>query len=242
MATPPTFVAEYEVASWDTSKASATAASVAVETGDVLVCACGSEDNATQISSVAGGSLTWTEQQGVEVASYTTAYIFTAVATSTTSFTVTVTASNTSFKWGFSLTVWRGSDGVGASNKANTASEAPSLSLTTQEANSAIVYLNGDWTAADGASRTWRAINSITPTAGNNRERVYFRNSANYTVYSAYWEDAGAAGAKTTGLTAPTAQKCSKVAVEVKGAAGAAVTRTPSGMYVSQGVQRAAFW
>jgi len=41
-------------------------------------------------------------------------------------------------------------------------------------------------------------------------------------VYVAYYPDAGTAGSKTVGLSAPTGQQYSIVAVEIKGTAGAA--------------------
>jgi hypothetical protein len=97
-------------------------------------------------------------------------------------------------------------------------SGAPSLSITTTQDNSAIVVANGDWNATDGASRTWRTAGSSAT------ENTYFRDSTRYTAYGAYHADAGTAGGKTVGLSAPGGQKYSIIAVEVKGTAAAAAT------------------
>jgi hypothetical protein len=123
----------------------------------------------------------------------------------------------------FNLNVlqFRDSDGVGASVSNNTTG-TPSISITTTQDNSAVAVIIIDWNAADGASRTWLTVNSITPTSGNGGERTYFRNASFYTVYAAYWSDVGAAGAKTVGLSAPGSQQYSIIAVEVKGAASSA--------------------
>lgn len=172
-----------------------------------------------------GTAQSWTQQQVVNVASYTWITIWTAIASVGQSMTVTVTRNadpGGTDLFGCNALTFRGSDGVGASAKTNVSSGAPSLALTTVAANSAIIAINGDWNAADGTTRTWRTINSITPTAGNGLEVTYFRNAAQWTIYGAYWNDAGAAGSKTTGISAPSTMKYSIVAVEVKGAAGAA--------------------
>jgi hypothetical protein len=71
-------------------------------------------------------------------------------------------------------------------------------------------------------------VNGITPTAGNALERLYFRDSVRYTAYDGYWSDAGAAGANSYGLSAPSAQDYAVIAVEVKGTAGGGATLPPT--------------
>lgn len=209
----PTYIQEAETA-WNTDANTVSAvvtASFSVQTNDVLVAIGASSDNAVTLS-VSGGSLTWTQRQVVNVASNCWISVWTATATSSTSFAVTFTRTGaTSVFYGGNVLTFRGSTGVGASAKTNTTG-APSLGLTTTGANSAIVVANADWNAVDGASRTWRTG------AGTLSESSYFRDSAQYTLYAGYHADAGAAGSKTVGLTAPTGQKYAIVAVEVLGA------------------------
>lgn len=242
MATPPSFIQEAETV-WTTnanSTASVTTDSFTVQANDVLVAFAviegynpGSGNMTLSISDNTSGALTWTNQQVVQVTEYTWVSVWTTT-TDARSMTVTLTRSTdpgTDMYFGANVLTFRGSDGVGASNKTNVSSGAPSLALTTTTDNAAIVAANGDWNAADGSSRTWRTINSITPTSGNGLERTYFRDSAHYTVYIAYWSDVGSAGSKTTGLSAPSGQKYSIAVVEVKGAAAAATKAPPPTLF-----------
>lgn len=234
MATPPTFIGEFETA-WNVSTTPKTTASITAVANDVLVAIAvnegygdytGSNDDWLADLVPSGGSLTWTQRQEVIVNDYTYATIYTAVVDSDKSMTVTFTRTGTVGSnalvlwWGGNVLQFRGSDGVGASNKTNVASGGPSLALTTTVDNSAVVSVSGDFAAVDGASRTWRTVNGITPTSGNSLEVSYFRDASHYAVYGAYWSDVGAAGSKTVGLSAPSTQKYSICAVEVKGAAG----------------------
>lgn len=212
--TAPTFISETETA-WNSTTSPKTTASISVQTGDVLVAYSVVEDHASQIS-IAGGSLTWTLQQEVNVTNFTRVFVWTTTATSTTSFTVDFTRGASARFYGGNVLVWRGSDGVGASNKTNTTG-APSLALTTSFANSAIVTVVGDWDADDGTTRTWRTVNSITPSSGAGTEPTYFRDAAHYTVYAAYYTNAGAAGSKTVGISSPSAMTYSIAAVEIRG-------------------------
>src|ERR1043166_3044012 len=153
----PTFIQEAETV-WNTSTSPKTTASFNVQTGDLLVALLVGADSGggTGGFSISGGSLSWTTQQEIGVASYCSCTVWTTVATSTTSVTVTFTRNMAAVLYGGNVLTFRGSDGVGASSKTNVASGAPTLNLTTTQANSAIVVVNGDWTATDGASRTWR--------------------------------------------------------------------------------------
>jgi hypothetical protein len=218
----PTFVQEAETAWNDTASPRATA-SFAVESGDILVACAVSENHLPPPFSVSnsGTGLTWTKQQEVDVTDYTGVAQATAAAGATTSLTVSVSKNAGTSDWfGQNTLTFRDADGVGASAKTNVASGAPSLNLTTTQDNSAIVVAVGDWNAGDGSARTWRTVNSITPSAGNGLELTYFRDTVRYTLYLAYYPDAGSAGSKTVGLSAPSGQKYSIVAVEIKGTGG----------------------
>lgn len=135
----------------------------------------------------------------------------------------------------------RGSDGFDAASSSNngTGSGAPSWTLTTTTNNCLIVAVVVDWNAVDGASRTWRTVNGITPTAGNGFERSYVLSGTGaLTYYVAYWPDVGAAGAKTLGLSTPNTMRWVGCSVSLKGAAG-----IPNKLIgINQTVKRAAFW
>lgn len=220
----PTFVS-YTDTGWATTVTTASVAtsSISVQSGDILVAVGATSDSAVTLA-VSGGSLTWTAAQSINVSSYCSAYIWTATASSTTSFAVTFsrTGGSTSQKYGGGVYVFRAAS-IGNSSKTNTTG-APSLALSSSQANSAIVQINADWNAADGASRTWRTINSTTPTSGSGYEKAYYRDASQYVVYSAYWPDVGSTGSKTTGLSAPSGQQYAVIALEVKGAASAATS------------------
>jgi hypothetical protein len=211
---PPTFVGEYESA-WDNTTTPKTI-SVTVQTGDVLVISGVTADSVKTLNTPTGGSHSYTLRQSSAVASNTGVYLWTAVAVADETFTLSVAAVGAGAQfWGFNCLQYRNSDGVGASNKA-TSFGAPNMTLTTTQSNSAVVAVNGDWSAADGTTRTWRTVNAITPAIGSG-EQSYFRDDTQYAVYVAYWSDVGSAGLGTYGLSAPTGQVFSLCAVEVYG-------------------------
>lgn len=227
----PTFVAEYEVSSWSTTTSPKTV-SVTTAVGDVLVLIGLEENRLGVLATPTGGTgLTWTLQQEVTAtptSDWCAAYVWTAVATTAETFTLSVARSGTAVAWGWICLRWSGSDGVGASSKTNVSGGAPSLGLTTTAANSAICVGNSDWNAIDGASRTWRTVNGAAAT-----EQSYFRSGTTYAAYSGRHNDAGAAGAQTVGLSAPAGQKYSIVAVEVLGTSGGSPqTVTPTGIAI----------
>src|SRR5436190_2512503 len=209
----PTFMSKSET-SWSTTTTPKTAG-FSVNAGDVIVVYAISEAQAASFT-VSDGTNSYTSQQTVSALNYTKVQVWTATAAGTASLTMTITNGGSTMVWGGAVLVFRNSAGVGASSQTNVASGAPSLALTTTVANSAIVVVNGDWQAVSGSSRTWRTVNSITPTSGNGFETTYF-NSGNYTVYAAYYIDVGSAAGKTVGLSAPSGQKYSIVAIEIKG-------------------------
>lgn len=205
----PTFIGESETV-WNTTTSPKTAV-ISVQAGDILVAIGATGDQSSSLA-VSGGSLTWTLQQSVNVASFCWTGVWTATATSTTSVTVSFTRSGNTASWiGGNVLLFRASGGVGASNKTNAAG-APSLSLTTTQANSAVVVFNTDWNAI-ATARTWRTG------AGALTEQTYVTGTQ-YTVYGGFHADAGAAGANTVGLSAPTGQAYGIIAVEIKGTSG----------------------
>lgn len=215
----PTFVNEYETV-FNSSTSPKTTGSITTQVGDVLVCVGVTEvDNKTlNTPTNTGTGETWTLRQSIVVSNYCAVYAWTAVAATAQTMTVSVTqASGTSQHYGINVLHWRDSDGVGVSAKTNTTG-APSLSTgTLTSANSGLVVVNGDWSAADGTTRTPRTVNGSTGT-----ERTYYRDSARYSAYIQTYADAGDTSAKTVGWSAPTGQQYGIIVVEVEGTASAA--------------------
>jgi hypothetical protein len=229
----PTFVAEYEVASWNTGGNSKTVTPTTAD--DDLLVLVGGAEGAELTLDPAGNGMTYTLRQSITVTDFCAAFAWTAPATGASGWTLTVTKDGNNLLWGVTALRFSGAGGVGTSAKTNT-SGAPSLSITTTQANSAIVVFVSDWNAADGTTRTWRTVNGTTPTIGNGLERTYFRNSSAYAVYAAYYPDAGAVGSKTVGLSAPSGQKYSIVAVEILGTADAETGETAGSAGIALGI------
>lgn len=221
----PTFIQEAETSYTAVSPSNKTTGSFAVQTGDVLVAYAFASDDLGGLApfTLTGSGQTWTSRQAFSNFSGTNCYVelWTAVAASTTSITVTFDGNgdNAATRFGGNVLTFRGSAGVGASNQANSSSGTPSCGLTTTAANSAIVVINSDWQAIDGTSRAWLT------SAGTFNEKTYDRQTSNMTVYGGYHDDVSAAGAKTVGLSAPSGMKWATLAVEVKGSAGGPAPR-----------------
>lgn len=244
----PTFVSYGDSGAFATAVATGTVrtiSSVAVLTGDILVVFGLIESGGGAFSTPAGGSLTYTQQQKPNAdndALHSQAYLWTATASAGATFNITSTMTGGTYNCGIGCYVFRAAalgTPVTAGNEAS--GTAPSLAITTVGANSAVVYAGEDWNGVSGASRTWRTINSITPTSGNGAEKLYALNSGSgATFYSAYWSDVGAAGSQTTGMTAPTGQQQNAVVIEIQGAAAAA--SVPQPVIISQAINRASRW
>lgn len=218
----PTFVAEYETA-WNTGTTPKTV-SVTTAVGDVLVISSGVEANSTAIAAPTGGTPTYALQETLSPASFCALRAYTALTGITAqTYTLSQTTDSGTTWWGFNCLRFSGSSGIGAAESGSGNGTAPSLAITATQDDSALVVFCYDWNAADGASRAWQAVNGTTPTAGNGFEVSYFRDGSHYTVYGAYYPNAGVAGAKTVGLTTPS-QKWVLSAIEVKGTASAATS------------------
>lgn len=204
----PVFIQEVETV-WNAT-ADKTTSSFNVLAGDLLVAYSSSEHGYYAPTAISGGSLTWTKRQEVHIdITWATTTVWTAVVDADKSMTVTFDGPDSSHLFGGNVLIFRNSGGVGASDKANVDGAAPSMNLTTTQANSAIVVLSADWNAANGSTRTWRT------NAGSFTEQTYHYESGRYTVYGGYHANAGAVGTYAVGLSAPAAQKYSIVALEV---------------------------
>lgn len=206
----PIFVAQYATPfNTDTSPKAAMNA-VAINSGDVLV-ALAATERGTAITLTENGAATATLQRSSTTADYAAVSGWTYVAPANE--TITVSFSISVADWfGGNVVRFSGSSGVGASNVAIGASGSPSVSLTTTQANSAIVVICSDWNAVSG-TQTFTNNFGGTPTALTD----YPGDTSKYGVALAYFPDAGAIGSKTVGMSAPAGQKWSIIAIEVKG-------------------------
>lgn len=207
----PTFVTEYRDAS-NIAIATSRTVSVTTQPGDVLVAWAVNSDAAHTINAPTGGTgLTWTLQtSNTGNSSYCEAWVWTAIATVSETFTFTITAGGT-YRWIYGVQRWSGASGVGAASNTNVSSGAPSLGLTTTAANSGICLAIGDWNAGSITGRTWRTANVIATETFAQQ----VTSAPTLTAYAGYHSDAGTAGAKTVGLSAPSGQKYTIVAVEI---------------------------
>ena len=191
------------------------APSVSVAPGDILaVYGYGQDGTVPATPTNTGTALgAWTLQRSVNPGTqWTPSYFWTATATGTdASVTVSVdrtSAGSPSTAYGFTMWKVSGASAVGASNSAQGTSGAASVSLTTTGANSIVLYGSGDWNPATG-SASWRSVNGSTGTA------VLDTTPADR-FYARHWMDAGAAGANTYGLSLPTGQQWTAIAVEIQ--------------------------
>jgi hypothetical protein len=221
MATPPTFVS-YGASVFNTTTTPKTV-SITVAVGDRVVVMSHSESAGdTPVNTAPTGNGETYNQAATlgTTTSHCRAIAWTMTATAAGTYNVSAVAPQTlSRKWGVHVWVYRDSDGFGTVGAPAVGSTSNSVTLTTAQANSALVVGSADWNAIDGTTRTRRTINSSTGT-----EDVYGRDSAAYTWYGQHYADAGAAGSVTAGYSAPTGQASAIIAVEIKGTAATAVS------------------
>lgn len=208
----PTFVGEYPTAFNSTATPKIAMNAVAISSGDVLVAMATGENHGQILSISENGSATATLQQSSLETDYTSGYVWTYVAPSNETMTVSLARTGALY-FGGNVVRFSGSSGVGASNVATGATGTPSISLTTTMANSAILIMVGDWNAVSG-TQTFTNNFGGTATALTG----YPGDNAHYGIAIAYFQNAGAVGAKTVGMSAPAGQKWMLIAIEVKGA------------------------
>jgi hypothetical protein len=220
------FVDEHEVTSWTTTGLTK-ASTFTPNAGDFLVCFAGVADASITLTGISGGP-TWTNRVTLVPAVKSGVYIWTAPVVATGSITVTLSCSSTGDVWGYNILRFTGVGSVGNSASINSATGTPSLGLTTTAANSVIV-----WASFDHNDVTTPVPTYLTATAGAFTEQSLVRQAVTIAVYGGFHANAGAAGAKTLGMSAPTGQDWTIGATEIVPAAGA-VTR-PVGMISQYG-------
>jgi hypothetical protein len=223
----PTYIQDAESSWANTSTQTKVTASFNANSGDVLVACCMAmrSDNPlfpATISDNSGLGLTWTKRKEiqVDVATHYIAIWTTTLPSAVSGMTVTFTKGNntTATIWGGVVQTWRGATaGAFGTGSVIQAFGATTFALTTQGANSAIIFYEIDSSAQDGSSATYS-----TATAGAFTETTNDFGSFDHGIWGGYHADAGAAGAKTVGQTVSSNQIASAAGVEIQGGGGAA--------------------
>ena len=186
--------------------------------GDLLVVKASLEENDGTLNvptGISGATFTQRMDTG-NVGNSTRQFVWEATVPTDQTVTVSVGGSAGS-NWGSEVDQWRDVTGIGTPVKAGISAGFGSpipVAITTTEANSAISVVNSNWSADEPASRVWEVA-----TAGAITEQTIAESSVGHDFFSARHASAGAAGAKTVGLSAPTDQRWTVVAYEVKGVA-----------------------
>jgi hypothetical protein len=251
--TAPTIVSTGVItgsSSWGTDKPKINN-TIAMNANDLLVViAIGADYGGAgdDFSDPTGGGMTFALRQQHQLTLNSFPWGWTGQSGSNQTVTLSVTVPTNSPRYGAVWAVVRGSDGYDSSAK-NNGTAASSIAVTTTTDKCCLIMGIGDWDAVDGAARVYRTVNGITPVAGGAGEISYQRTVGEYTTYGAVWSDAGAAGSKTVGFTAPSGGtvKWAGVVIAMKGSAGGttfpqsvAGAVTPSGALIRQTAKRPA--
>lgn len=228
--TPPTLVSYTETASWATTGASKSTASVSWQTGDVLVVVAGTESG-SNIGTPTATGLTFTSRAAVTSGSVCGTRAATAVAASSGSSAITCTnAGGASDHWGFGVWVWRGSDGFDAAAEQHTSTKT--VSATHTDTHSATC-----WGVFDFAAAAITGI-SLSPTATNERQKALDNSGGlHYTRYVADLTDHAASGGQAYGISGGSGTgPFSIVVVAVLGTTGSTTDNAPQGLATASGI------
>lgn len=210
----PNFVSEYPTAFNTTASPKIALNAISIQSGDVLVgvgIAEGysvenisiNEDGASSFSSVQSGGPV------IDSAHYSLTQSWVYVAPSNE--TITVSASRSSENFGVNIIRVNQSSGIGSSS-INHGTGLPSVSITTTQANSAILVAVSDYWAL-----TYEKYFSNDGGAGSaTRLTGWPGDAAIYGFEIGYYPDAGAIGEKIVGMTGPN-QQFIIIAIEIKG-------------------------
>jgi hypothetical protein len=231
----PTFIAQYATAFNSDGSSKTAMSAVSINSDDVIVLVSASENYLGLTSETENGAGSFTNQEVFNTSNYCYTRASTYIAPANETITINVTKTGAIAYFGGNAVRFSGSSGIGATEINNGASGTPSVSITTTQANSAIVVIASDWNASTG-SQTFTSSGG----AGSPSDLTGFPgDNSHYGVAVAYYADAGSAGSKTVGMSAPTNQKWAIIAIEVKGTAGGAVTVSPNDMQHAQSMDAA---
>jgi len=207
--TPGTTAASSCVTIFNTNSASGNNSVVnsltGVPAGALLVVACQSENDFGSAAVVSSPSLTWTKRVDAEASGSGDAEIWTAVYTAGGSISITSDFGNGQHT-SVCYVITGQENTLGGASVVATSQTAPSVGITTTRSNSIIIGAVSDWTAKDGASRTY--LNSPT-------ETYYYRSASAMTTYN-FYKPTTTAGSVTLGLSAPTSQSSGVTLYEIR--------------------------
>lgn len=170
-------------------------ASPTVAVGDVLVVGGWQETNLLQIATPSGGGYTYTASV-TKIGSAEGLQSWVSLINSAQSFTLTDSTSGTA-RWAFDVYRFTGVSGSGATTSGTSASGAPTMSITTTVAHSAIVVL---LSRHDGSGNSV-ALTYITSGAGTFTEVTNQLDSFRDQFYMGYYLDSGTVGTKSIGAS-----------------------------------------
>lgn len=202
-------------------------AGASIQSGDELRVLAGTESDQNTPSNFRlaaptndGAALTWTLEVAVEPTTsglWAPVYMWRAVGDTTRTIVVTLNragSTGTSIGWGGVFLGFRGSGGIGTFTSTNASTGFPSLSLTTTVANSSLAMVVGDWSSSATAG-VWSTVGGTSPTVDAD-----YGDGTNWAFHVAHVLDAGSAASKTFAMSAPSGQKWTAIAFEVKGTGG----------------------
>ena len=207
---------------FNTSTTPKTVTGIAVQAGDLVVVSSGSENgNSTASNPTSTGYTFELEGTAGSGGNECEANTWSAIAPSNATISVSCSVSGGG-QWGMEVTVWRDHGGIGNVFAADsgTTTSAPSGALTTTGANSAVDCVVADW----NASATAPTYRNLGDTPVQDAGAV---SGGAYSIYAWHNPDAGAVGAKTIGLTAPT-MRWAMVGVEILGSSGGSSSASPA--------------
>lgn len=196
------------------SQTSITMSSISVAAGDTLV-ACGMIYSGAQppapMGISDGSSLTWTKRvEQMPGSSRPYLVIWTAAITFTGTVTVGMTKSSSANEWICSVQCWSGVTSIGNVNSANQTGGLPTVSLTTTSPNSAVVMYVADQIAGSQTLVYDESAGTFTTLTG-----FPTISSFSYSYAGGHYDNVGAAGAKTFGVTSPGGQVSSIGVIEL---------------------------
>ncbi|HEX2551021.1 MAG TPA: heparin lyase I family protein [Nocardioidaceae bacterium] len=204
--TRPTLVTSYKVTA--TGTGTTTTSSFTPAAGEVIVVKAWNADfDSPNVTTVTGGSLTYASKIHTQATNKSEAWIFVAEvgATSPGAMTVAATWSGTSGQHGIIVERWSSGlvKGVPAESSPVMGSGAPSATITPENANSVLTWLDVDWNVSSGTA-TYRSGATETQQS----------STSNVRAYAAYQNSTGTS-AQTVGLSAPTGQAWTLGAIEL---------------------------
>jgi hypothetical protein len=218
VATPPTTAAGSLEQAWAVQTIGNVQSGISgmtVGVGDLVIVNVTSEDTAYGVTAIADSlGNTWTEHFSNDAAGGSKPYVglWSTIVTSGGTMNMTLTGTGT---WTGAQTRWGGGrirkyavgdhGGIGAFATAAAASGAPSLTMSTTFANSALMVIDADWAALDGSARAFRQALETPVTGLTGVAATDVLTLAGHTLVNG---DVGYFSALTggTGLTATTQQ------------------------------------